>query len=91
MCIRDRLFGSRGATVAATRRAFTMRYRSPQHWVDVFRTFYGPMVKAFAALEPPAQAQLEHDVLGVIGRFNRADDGTMVVPSDYLEVVVTRQ
>jgi ubiquinone/menaquinone biosynthesis C-methylase UbiE len=79
-----------GGSVSATPRVFVFRYRSPEHWVDVFRTWYGPVHKAFAALPADQQEVLEADLLALIGRFNRAGDGTMVVPSDYLEVVVTR-
>jgi len=66
------------------------RYRSPEHWLEVFKTYYGPMLKAFAALEPPAQAVLQRDVMALIAQFNRAEDGVMVVPSEYLEIVITR-
>ncbi len=85
----EELFPS--ATVAATPRQFTMRYRSPMHWVELFREVYGPMLKAFAALGSAGQVALTADLLTLIDRFNQAKDGTMVVPSDYLEVVVTRQ
>jgi ubiquinone/menaquinone biosynthesis C-methylase UbiE len=84
------LFESRGASVTSTQRTFAFRYRSPQHFLDVFRTFYGPMVKAFGALQPPEQAGLDQDLRSLIARFNRADDGTMVVPSEYLEVIAVR-
>ncbi|MEA2720992.1 MAG: hypothetical protein QOJ39_2856 [Candidatus Eremiobacteraeota bacterium] len=84
-------FEPHGSSVKSAQRHFVFRYRSPQHWLDVFRTYYGPVLKAFAALEPPAQAALEHDLLGLIAQFNRSEDGTMVVPSEYLEVVIVRQ
>ena len=48
------------------------------------------MLKAFAALAPPAQAALERDLMALIGQFNRSGDGSMVVPSEYLEIVITR-
>ena len=70
---------------------FTFRYRSPQHWLDVFKTYYGPMLKAFGALDASGQAALTRDLLDLIAEFNRADDGTMVVRSEYLEVVVTKR
>ena len=72
-------------------RAFAFRYHSAQHWLEVFKTYYGPLLKAFAALEPRAQAALAEDLLALIGRFNRSGDESMVVPSDYLEIVVTRR
>ena len=56
----------------------------------MFKTFNGPVLKAFAALEPAGRADLERDIVSLIGQFNRSGDGTMVVPSDYLEIVVTR-
>ena len=79
------------ASVQATPRQFVFRYRSPEHWLEIFRTYYGPLLKAFAALPPPAQSALEQDLIDLIARFNRSGDGSMVVPSEYLEVVLTRR
>jgi SAM-dependent methyltransferase len=84
------LFHPYGATVVVTPKPFVFRYRSPQHWLDVFRTYYGPVLKAFDALPPAAQQELNDEITALIGRFNRADDGTMVVPSAYLEAVITK-
>lgn len=85
------LFGAGASAIVAEARSFTFRYRSPMHFVDVFRTFYGPLLKAFDALEAPKQAALHADVMDLIARFNRSGDVTMVVPSEYLEVVVTKR
>jgi SAM-dependent methyltransferase len=82
------LFGSRIATLQAPRRNFMFRYRSPKHWLDTFRTYYGPMHKAFAALDAGKQHALAEDLLGLAQRFDTANDGAMVVPSEYLEVVI---
>ena len=78
------------ASIQSAQRHFVFRYRSPEHWLEIFRTFYGPLLKTFAALAPAAQAALEQDLLSLIGQFNRSGDRTMVVPSEYLEVVITR-
>ena len=68
------------------------RYRSPEHWLEVFKTYYGPVLKTFAALEPAAQVgPRSSDLMALIGQFNRSGDGTMVVPSEYLEIVITRR
>ena len=79
------------ASISSAQRSFAFRYRSPEHWLETFRTFYGPVLKAFAALAPDAQAGLQRDLLDLVARFNRAGDGTMVVPSEYLEVVVVKR
>lgn len=85
------LFGDRAALIDAVPRDFMFRYRSAAHFIDVFRAYYGPMVKAFAALDDTKQKTLATDLEAVIARFNRAEDGTMVVPGEYLEVVVVRK
>ncbi|RPH67278.1 MAG: SAM-dependent methyltransferase, partial [Burkholderiales bacterium] len=84
------LFEPHAASIASGQRNFVFRYRSPEHWIEVFRTWYGPVLKTFAALDPAGQAALHGDLLALIGRFNRSGDGSMVVPSEYLEVVITR-
>ena len=78
------------ASIQSAPRHFVFRYRSPEHWLEVFKGYYGPLLKTFAALAPPAQAALEQDLLSLIGQFNRSGDRSMVVPSEYLEVVITR-
>ena len=84
------MFGTSSSAISAERRAFIFRYRSAQHWLDVFRAYYGPLLKAFAALEPPAQGALARDLTVLVGQFNRSGDASMVVPSDYLEIVIAR-
>jgi len=86
----DRLFRVWSSAVHSTYRDFVFRYRSPAHWIDVFRTWYGPMNKAFASLSPDAQQALEQDLVDLIDEFNTSGDSTMVVPSEYLETVITR-
>lgn len=76
--------------IDTTSRAYVFRYRSPQHWLDLFQTYYGPLLKAFEALDETRGEALANDVLKLIDDFNIAKDGTMVVPSEYLEVVITK-
>jgi hypothetical protein len=85
------MFGTAAAAIKAEPRNFVFRYRSPEHFLYVFKTYYGPMLKAFAALDEGAQQELRNDLLALIGRMNRAEDGTMVVPSEYLEIVITKR
>lgn len=83
-------FGNRSSHVGISRRQFVFRYRSPMHWLEVFRNYYGPTLKAFQVLNDEAAAALGREILGLIDRHNVAADGTMVVPSDYLEAVIDR-
>jgi SAM-dependent methyltransferase len=85
------LFEPHAAAIESRPRHFVFRYRSAAHWIDTFRTFYGPLLKAYASLQPAAQADLTRDLEALIARFDRSSDGSMVVPSEYLEIVVTRQ
>jgi ubiquinone/menaquinone biosynthesis C-methylase UbiE len=85
------MFASQASEIAAEPRMFVFRYRSPEHWLEVFKSFYGPMLKAFAALDETGQAALRRDLMTLLGEFNHADDGTVVVHSEYLEAVITKR
>ena len=80
-----------GASLAITPRTFNFRYRSAAHFIDVFRTWYGPMHKAFAALPGDGAKALENDLTALLNGMNKAGADSLVVPSEYLEVVVTRR
>jgi len=73
-----------------TTRMFAFRYRSPEHWVNVFRTYYGPVHKAFLALDEDRQAALEADLIGLLRSLNRGGAAGLVVPGEYLETVITK-
>ncbi|HTT09635.1 MAG TPA: class I SAM-dependent methyltransferase [Burkholderiaceae bacterium] len=85
------LFGADAAAIAVTERVFNFRYRSPAHFIDVFRTWYGPIHKAFATLPPEKSAALERDLTELLVGLNRRGPETLVAPSEYLEVVITRR
>jgi ubiquinone/menaquinone biosynthesis C-methylase UbiE len=87
----EEMFGSAATAIAIEPRNFVFRYRSPEHFLDVFRNYYGPILKAFAALDESQQRQLAGDLLALIGRMNRAEDGTVVIPSAYLEIVIAKR
>lgn len=85
------LFGEQIESIVIERRNFAFRYYSAAHWLEVFRTFYGPMHKAFAALDAEKQESLAADLIALAEKFNRATDGTLVAPSEYIEVVIKRK
>ncbi len=85
------MFGPASISIRAEPRNFNFRYRSAEHFLEVFKTYYGPMLKAFAALDAANQNGLKADLHALIARMNKANDGTIVVPSEYLEVVITKR
>ena len=85
------LFGSDAWAIDARVVPFMFRYASDDHWIEIFRTYYGPVLKAFEALDAEKQAALTGDLKALIARFNVALDGTMVVPSDYLQIVIVKR
>ena len=87
----DELFQGSVRSVAVTNREFAFRYRSPAHWLEVFRTYYGPINKAFAAMDDERQAAFQRDLMTLMESRNRSGDGTLVLPSEYLEIVMVRQ
>ncbi len=87
----EELFGPVATEIRAIKREFVFRYRSPLHWIEVFRTYYGPLNRTFAALDADKQAAFTHDLLGLLAKGNRATDRSLALPSEYLEVVIDRR
>jgi SAM-dependent methyltransferase len=87
----DEMFGLGTSAIRAEARHFNFRYRSAGHFIDVFKTYYGPMFKTFEALDETLQSSLKDDLAALILSLDRAADGTMVVPGEYLEVVVAKR
>jgi hypothetical protein len=83
------LFGT-AKSIQHTLRDFAFRYRSPEHFVDVFRTYYGPVYKAFSALDPDGREALERDMLALLRSADRGGADGLVVPAQYLETVIVR-
>ncbi|AWN40314.1 class I SAM-dependent methyltransferase [Methylobacterium durans] len=80
-----------GHDLSITPQVFNFRYRSAHHWLDVFEAYYGPAHRAFAALPADGQGALRDDIMDVLARMNRGGSDTLIVPSDYVEVVVTKR
>ena len=76
--------------IAATRETFNFRYRSPEHWLEISRTYFGPTNRAFAALDQDGQTALRSDLLALTGRMNRGGSDTLIVPAEYLQAVITK-
>ncbi len=86
----EELFGASAKKIDVSKQSFNFRYRSPLHWIEVFRSYYGPMTKTFAALDAEKQAAFTRDIVALLEHGNRSKDRTLVLPSEYLEVVIER-
>ncbi|WP_416798687.1 class I SAM-dependent methyltransferase [Ciceribacter azotifigens] len=80
-----------GHEVVATPQTFTFRYKSADHWLEIFQRFYGPTNRAFAALAENGKSSLRADILALLNRFNRDGDRSLIVGGEYLAVVVTKR
>lgn len=87
----EELFGADAASITTMRREFVFRYRSAAHNVETFRTWYGPTIKAFESLDDAGRVALERELVALLEEHDRSTDGTLRVPSEYLEVVVTKK
>jgi len=85
------LFGPQAADIRCMRKLFNFRYRSSAHWIQIFRDFYGPTVKAFAPLGPAKRVALEQDIIALLERLNVAGESSLVVPGEYLEVIIVKR
>ena len=85
------LFGEEIVSLQTTKREFMFRYRSAEHWLEHFAAYYGPVVMTLKALDQEKQAAFTRDVLSLLESRNRAKDGTLVVPSEYLEAIAVRR
>jgi SAM-dependent methyltransferase len=85
------LFGEGVSSLQTTRRTYNIRYPSAEHWVEWFRGYYGPTVRAFGALDAEGQDALARDLEELLEDWNTSGDGTLVVSSDYLEAVAVRR
>jgi ubiquinone/menaquinone biosynthesis C-methylase UbiE len=87
----DEMFAGMARDIHTEPRHFVFRYGSGEHFLEIFRTYYGPVLKAFAALDAASQDGLQRDILALIATMNRSGDETIVVPSEYLEIIVTKR
>jgi ubiquinone/menaquinone biosynthesis C-methylase UbiE len=87
----DHMFGGEARSIMAEPRIFNFRYKSAEHFLEIFKSYYGPVLKAFAALDAAVQQDLHNDLYALIVRMNKSGDATMIVPGEYLEIVITRK
>ena len=84
------LLGDAVSDLVMSERQLVVRYRSPEHWLEYFRTYFGPMIAAFERVGDEGGPALEADLLGVMRNANRAPDGVLVAPAEYVQVVAVR-
>ncbi len=87
----EELFEGAAARIRTNTREFAFRYRSPAHWLEVFKAYYGPINKTFGALAMERQSALSEELIALMQQRNRSGDSTLVLPSEYLEVVIERK
>lgn len=87
----DETFGATSEVASFKRKNFLFRYRSAEHFLEYFRTFYGPMQKAFDALDKAGQAALRDDIIALVERFDISQSDSLCISSEYAEVIIMRR
>ena len=85
------LFGAQAAKIHCTRKHYNFRFRSAAHWLQVFREYYGPTLKAFGALDETGRQALAQEITALLEQLNTAGTASLVVPGEYLEVVISKR
>ncbi|MGQ0577781.1 MAG: class I SAM-dependent methyltransferase [Betaproteobacteria bacterium] len=85
------LFGAATSSIRIAERSALFRYRNSAHWIEVFRTYFGPIMRALEALDEKRRGEFLKELDDTLNRFNRSGDETLVVSADYLEVVMTKK
>ena len=86
----DETFSKDGEVVSFKLKHFIFRSASPEHFVDYWREYYGPIHKTFQTLDEIGQAALRYDIIELIAEFNTASDGTVRIPSEYAEIMIIK-
>ena len=84
------LLGSGIKTITCTKRVFSQYYRSVDHALDLFLTYYGPTTRPYAVADSAGREAIRSDIGTVFKKYNEATDGTCVMRSEYLQVIATR-
>jgi ubiquinone/menaquinone biosynthesis C-methylase UbiE len=85
------LFADKISSMHIERRSALFRYRSTQHWIEAFRTYFGPIMRTLEMLDAQRRGTYLADLDALLLRFNRSDDDTLVLSADYLEVVMVKK
>lgn len=86
----EKLLGSGVTSLRSEIRFLQMRAASEEKWLEG-RKFLGPARKTYESLNPTQRGAYERDLVALLREYNRARDGTVIIPSEYLEVVAVRR
>ena len=86
----EELFGAATSSMHVSRRSALFRFRSNQHWIDVFGKWFGPIMRLRENLSDERYEQFRAELNDNLDRFNRSDDETLLLSADYLEVVIIK-
>ncbi|WP_353189895.1 class I SAM-dependent methyltransferase [Pandoraea pnomenusa] len=85
------LFGSYASQISIERKLFKFRYRSPEHFINVYRSFFGPTQQVFESLSASEQSQLTNELTELLRNSNTGGTQALVIPAEYLEIVAIKR
>jgi ubiquinone/menaquinone biosynthesis C-methylase UbiE len=84
------LFGDGISDLQIERKISRQTFRSSDHYIEFFRTYFGPAKMAFARVGEDGEQALEDDLRAFLEEHNAAGDRALVLEAEYLEVIATR-
>ncbi|MGV1049541.1 MAG: class I SAM-dependent methyltransferase [Solirubrobacterales bacterium] len=84
------LFGDQISDLRIERRISRQPFRSPSHYIEFFRRYFGPAKMAFERVGADGEQALEDDLREYLEAHNTAGDRALVLEAEYLEVIATR-
>jgi len=85
------LFENHTSEIKINKRTALFRYKSVEHFIEFFKTYFGPILKTFEALDEQQQNQYQKDIEQKVIQFNQSGDNTVVIPAEYLEIVMVKK
>ena len=87
----DRMFCPAVCDVLTTHRTVTFHHGSAEAWVDELRTTRGPVRAAFESVSHEGRRAFERELLYLIDDFNLCMNASVLVPSEYVEIVIVKK
>lgn len=86
----QRLFGGKYSKIRLVDRCTYARFLNVDQMIATFKQYFGPMIDLYARAPEHLHEQIDEELRQLIGRYNRAMDGTLAAALSYVNVILTK-